>query len=169
MADARQRYLIADNRRSFRASCLNSLLLRPLNDAVQPVEVAKTPSAGITLEQAWTTAETESPEIRVIDAEIQEQVENLKSIRAEYLPDLFLQGGYQHQDNSYVVHEDNWSMIAGLTSTFPPAGLPAQKWPRERQSFQLCSSPGSRSLTQCGLTSKTPTKTCKALRSGSRS
>jgi outer membrane protein len=114
LADARQQALTAENLKSFRISRLNSLLLRPLNDVVQLEEVKKSPSAGITLEDAWTTAEAASPEIRVIDAEILGKGERVNVARSEYMPSFFLSGGYQYQENSYVVHQDNWSVIAGV-------------------------------------------------------
>ena len=114
LADSRQRYLTTDNLRSLRASRLNSLLLRPLNDAVQLEEVKKSPSAGITLEQAWAEAEAESPEIKVIDAGIQAKGESVKAVQAEYLPNLFLSGGYEYQENAYMVYPRNWSLIAGV-------------------------------------------------------
>ncbi len=113
LADSRQRYLVAENSRSLRASRINSLLLRPLNDPVRPEEVTKMPSAGITLEAAWAAAETESPEIQVIDANIRTKEENVRSTQAEYLPTFFLSGGYQYQENEHVVYPRNWSLIAG--------------------------------------------------------
>ncbi len=122
LADSRQRLLLAENLRSFRASRVNSQLLRPLNDPVQPEEVAKSPIPAITLEQAWATAEAESPEIGVIDAGISGQEESIKSIRSEYLPNLFLQGGYQYQENQYVVHQDNWSLLAGISINLSSGG-----------------------------------------------
>jgi outer membrane protein TolC len=127
LADSRQRALLADNLWSFRASRLNSLLLRPLNEPVQPEEVTKAPSAGITLEQAWTTAETESPEIRVVDAGIMGQEESIKSVRSEYLPTLFLQGGYQYQENQYVVRQDNWTLLAGVNINLSSGGATSAK------------------------------------------
>jgi outer membrane protein TolC len=122
LADSRQRYLTADNLRSFRASRLNSLLLRPLNDAVQLEEIKQSPSAGITLEQAWAVAETESPEIRVIDAELLSKGESVNAARAEYLPNIFLSGGYQYHANQYQVHQDNWSVIAGVNINLSSGG-----------------------------------------------
>lgn len=122
LADSRQRSLIADNLRSFRASRLNSLLLRPLNEPVQPEDVTHVPSTGISLEQAWITAEAESPEIRVIDAGIMGQEESVKALRSGYFPSLFLQGGYQYQENDYVLHQDNWSLIAGVTINLSSGG-----------------------------------------------
>jgi outer membrane protein len=122
LADARQQYLTADNLRSLRASRVNSLLLRPLNDPVQPEEVKKTPSAGITLDQAWASAEAESPEIQVIDAGIRAKEESVKSVEAEYLPSFFLSGGYEYQENEYMVYPRNWSLIAGLNLNLSSGG-----------------------------------------------
>ncbi len=115
LADSRQRFLVADNNRSLLASRVNSLLLRPLNQDVQAEEVTATPSAGITLDAAWTVAEAESPEIQVIDASIRAQTESVKAARSEYFPTLFVSGGYQYQENEFQVHPGNWSVIAGAT------------------------------------------------------
>ncbi len=127
LADSRQRYLTADNLRSLRASRLNSLLLRPLNDAIQLEEVKKTPSAGITLEQAWAAAEAESPEIKVIDAGIQAKGESIKAVQAEYLPSFFLSGGYEYQENQFMVHQDNWSLIAGVNINLSSGGATSSR------------------------------------------
>jgi len=122
LADSRQRYLTADNLRSLRASRINSLLLRSLNDAVQLEEVKKAPSTGITLEQAWAAAEAESPELKVIDAAILAKGESVKAVQAEYLPKFFLSGGYEYQENQYMVHQDNWSLIAGVNINLSSGG-----------------------------------------------
>jgi outer membrane protein TolC len=127
LADSRQRYLTADNLRSLRASRLNSLLLRPLNDPVQLEEVKKTPSAGITLEEAWVVAESESPEIRVIDAGILAKEESIRSVQAEYMPNFFLSGGYEYQQNQYMVHQDNWSLIAGVNINLSSGGATSSR------------------------------------------
>ena len=115
LADSRMRYLVAENNRSLRASRLNSMLLRPLNESVQAEEVTVTPSAGITLDAAWTVAETESPEIRLVDSTIKAKEEVIRSVRGEYFPTLYLSGGYQYQENEFQVHPGNWSVIAGAT------------------------------------------------------
>ena len=114
LADSRQRFLTIENLRSLRASRINSLLMRPLNDEVQTVEVDASPAAGISLEDAWTFAAAESPEIRDLDARIGAKDEGVKATRAEYLPTVFLSGGYEYLENEYMVHQDNWSVIAGV-------------------------------------------------------
>ncbi len=127
LADSRQQYLTADNLRSLRASRLNSLLQRPLNDAVQVEEVKKAPSGGITLEQAWAGAEAQSPEIQVIDASIQAKEESVRAVQAEYLPKFFLTGGYQYQENEYQVHQDNWSLVAGVNINLSSGGATSSR------------------------------------------
>jgi outer membrane protein len=115
LADSRQRYLTSENLRSLRASRINSLLLRPLNENVQAEEVGKAPSAGITLDSAWAAAEAESPEIRVIDSNIKAKEESIQSSRAEYFPNLYVSGGYQYQENEFMVYPRNWSVIVGAS------------------------------------------------------
>jgi outer membrane protein TolC len=114
LADSRQRALTAENLRSLRASRLNSLLLRPLTEAVHAEEVGATPSAGFTLADAWQIAEAESPDLKDIDARIRAKEEANSAIRSEYAPAVFVSGGYEYQENRYMVRNDNWTLIAGI-------------------------------------------------------
>ena len=127
LADSRQRYLVADNRRSLTASRINSLLLRPLNQVVQLEEVTARPSSGINLETAWTVAEAESPEIQVIDASIGVKGKNIRTTQAEYFPTFYVSGGYDFTENRYMVHDDNWSFIAGANFNFFSGGATSAK------------------------------------------
>lgn len=127
LADSRQRLLTADDLRSLRASRVNSLLLRPLNDTVQADEVRPSPATGITLEAAWSAAEAESSDLRNMDAKIEAKRENIRSIEAEYLPTFYLSGGYEYQENKYLVHQDNWSLIAGVNVNLSSGGASRSK------------------------------------------
>ncbi len=127
LADSRQRLVSADNLRSIRASRINSLLLRPLNDEVQGEEVRGSPSTGITLEQAWSVAEAESSDLKDLDAKIASREENLRSVRAEYLPSFYLSGGYEYNENRYMVHQDNWSLIAGVNVNLSSGGASSSR------------------------------------------
>lgn len=127
LADSRQRYLTVENLRSLRASRVNSLLLRPLNEPVQAEEVHKNPSSGISLEAAWTAAEAESPEIRVIDAGIRSKEESIKSTQAEYLPSFYVSGGYEYLENQFMVNQNNWSLIAGVNINLSSGGASSAK------------------------------------------
>jgi len=127
LADSRQRLLTADDLRSLRASRVNSLLLRPLNDTVQADEVKPSPATGITLESAWTAAEAESSDLRDLDAKIAAKAESVRTIEAEYLPTLYLSGGYEYQENQYQVHPRNWSLIAGVNVNLFSGGASGSK------------------------------------------
>lgn len=128
LSDSRQRFLSAENLRSLRASKLNSLLLRPLNDPVQAEEVQGNPSSGITLEHAWAVAEAENTDLKDLDARIAAKQEILRSTQAEYLPTLYLSGGYEYLENKYMVHQDNWSVIAGVNMNLSSGGASSSKF-----------------------------------------
>ncbi len=127
LADSRQRLVNAQNLRSISSSRINSLLLKPLNDDVQAEEVRAAPSTGITLEQAWSVAESESSDLKDLDAKISSREENLQSIRAEFLPTFYLSGGYEYSENRYMVHQDNWSLIAGVNVNLSSGGASSSK------------------------------------------
>jgi outer membrane protein len=114
LVDSRQRFVTAENLRSLRASRVNSMLLRSLNDELREDEVVVSPTAGISLERAWTEAESGSDELKELDARIAAQEENVRSVQADYLPTFYVAGGYEHTDNRYQVYEDNTSLIAGV-------------------------------------------------------
>ncbi len=127
LADSRQRLVSAENLRSIRASKINSLLLKPLNDEVQVEEVSAAPATGITLEQAWSTAEAESSDLKDLDAKIASREENLRAVRAEYLPTVYLSGGYEYSENRYMVHQDNWTLIAGVNVNLSSGGATSSR------------------------------------------
>ena len=114
LADSRQRLVTAENLRSLRESKLDSLLLRPLNEPVQPEEIQKSPAAGLTLEDAWASAEALRPALKEMDAAIAAKEQSVKMVQAEYLPTFYVSGGYEYSENKYMVHQDNTSLIAGV-------------------------------------------------------
>jgi outer membrane protein TolC len=114
LADSRQRLLTAENARSLRASRVNSLIMRPLNDPVQVMEPVGTPPVPLSLEESWAAAEQDNPDIRDLDARINAKSSGVTSIRSEYLPTVYVAGGYEYSENEYQVHQDNWSLIAGV-------------------------------------------------------
>jgi outer membrane protein len=122
LADSRQRLLTAENLQSLRESKLNSLLLKPLNDAVQPDEIRASPSAGMTLEDAWISAEASRALLKEMDAAIAAKEQNVKTAQAEYLPTFYVSGGYEYSENRYMVHQDNWSAIAGVNINLSSGG-----------------------------------------------
>jgi outer membrane protein TolC len=127
LADSRQRLLSAENLRSIRESKINSLLLRPLNDPVSPEEIKAGPATAMTLDEAWASAEASRPRLREMDAVIAAKEQNVKAAQAEYLPTLYVSGGYEHDENKYMVHQDNWSAVAGVNINLFSGGASSSK------------------------------------------
>lgn len=114
MADSKQRLVTAENGLSLRGSRVNSLLLRPLNDEIKPSGVVGSPALPASVEEAWASAEKANPDLLDMDARIASRKETVKTVRAEYLPTVYLTGGYEYSENKYQVHEQNWTLIAGV-------------------------------------------------------
>lgn len=127
LADSRQRALIAQNNRSLKASKINSLIMKPLSDPVQAEEIRQNPASGIRLEDAWAAAETGNDDLKDLDAQIAAKEEQVRAVRAEYLPTFYVTGGYEYSDNKYTVHEDNWSVIAGVTLNLASGGASSSR------------------------------------------
>ena len=127
LADSRQRLLTTENLRSLRESKINSLLLKPLNDAAQPEEIKASPAAGLTLEEAWASAEASRSQLKELDAAIASKEQNVQSTQAEYLPTFYVSGGYEYLANKYMVHQDNWSAIVGVNINLSSGGASNSK------------------------------------------
>lgn len=127
LADSKQRLLTAGHNQSLRTSRINSILMRPLNESVPASEIVGTPLFAVTLEQAWAEAEQSNPDLRDLDARVRAKEENVSSARAEYLPSVYLSGGYENSENRYQVHEDNWSVIAGVNINLFAGGATTSK------------------------------------------
>jgi outer membrane protein TolC len=114
LADSKQRLLTAENNRTLRASKVNSILVRPLNEPVQAAGVVSHALGTVQLEQAWAEAEQSNPDLRNLDARVRAKEENISSVRSEHLPTVYVSGGYEYSENQYQLHPDNWSVIAGV-------------------------------------------------------
>jgi outer membrane protein TolC len=68
----------------------------------------------VSLEESWSAAESLNHDLQDLDARIRAREEHVTSLRGEYLPSVFVSGGYEYNENRYMVHQDNWSVIAGV-------------------------------------------------------
>ncbi|MCK9419738.1 MAG: TolC family protein [Nitrospirae bacterium] len=127
LADSQQRLLTAENSRSLRESKINSLLLKPLNDAVQPEELKASPAAGLTLDEAWAGAGDSRAVLKEMDAAIAAKEQSIQSTQAEYFPTFYVSGGYEYLENKYLVHQDNWSAIVGVNINLFSGGASSSK------------------------------------------
>ncbi len=117
LSDARQRLVAIRNLMAINASRLNSAIARPLKTDVQVMDVKKIPSdaLNIDMEKAWELAESQRPEIQIVDTTLKSLDMEEITKRSEYYPRFFLQGGYDFIKNRYQVHEGNWSLTAGMS------------------------------------------------------
>ncbi len=117
LSDARQNHLSAQNLESILAAKLNNLLLRPLNDSIEPQEQAVTVDAPrqIELENAWEMATTNRPEILVVDRTLSALDLDETVKRSEFLPKLFVSGANEYTQNDYQAHENEWLVTFGIT------------------------------------------------------
>ncbi|GAB4484336.1 MAG: TolC family protein [Thermodesulfovibrionales bacterium] len=117
LSDVRQRLLTAQSLRDITVSQLNTLLALPLTNRVELEEYdsAATLIEGIDREKAWSEAANRRPEIAIADETIRVLELEKKAKNSEYLPRLYLQGGYDYTENRYQAHEGNWSMILGMS------------------------------------------------------
>ncbi len=140
LSDARQRLVAVRNLRAINASRLNSAIARPLKTDVQLVDVKETPSDGLNLdtEKAWELAESQRPEIQIVDATLKSLDMEEVAKKSEYYPRFFLQGGYDFTENRYQIHEGNWSLTAGMSlNLFNGGGTKAEVLKVKQQRLRL--------------------------------
>jgi outer membrane protein TolC len=115
ISDAKQRLLSAKNNREIIESRLNTLLARPTTEKIEAVDIEKEPLIIIDhdLEKAWELAKQNRVEIKIIDESLRALDLEKISKQSEYFPKMYLKGGYDYTENSYQVHESNWSLMLG--------------------------------------------------------
>ncbi len=133
LADARQRLVNARNARQVRVAQLNTLLLQPLDTPIEPTEVTVKPVFPATLQDEWRVADAQRPEIQVLDGQMKALDQEMKSLKADYYPVLYVAGGLQYQENRYQVHPANWFALAGLKYNIWSGGAKENKIQRARR------------------------------------
>jgi outer membrane protein len=116
LSDARQRLLAAKNLMEINVSDLNNALALPLTTHTEVTDITEAPVglADIDMKKAWEIAERERPEVLMIDGTLKSLDLQEISKKAEYYPKVFVRGGYDYEENRYLTHEDNWSLVLGL-------------------------------------------------------
>jgi outer membrane protein len=115
LSDARQRLLTARNRRDIGAARVNSILARPLDTRVEAAEIEEPASPEADLQAAWKAAEQRRVELKVLDEQLRAAGYQEAFRRSEYFPEFFAEGGYSYTQNRFLLEEDNWSFVVGLS------------------------------------------------------
>jgi len=128
LADARLRRITVGDERNLAASRLNYLMLRPLETPTDAVDFAYFLDQPPDLESVSTAARSMRPELRILTERITAKEDELNSKGAEGFPTMYVSGGYSYEENSFRVHEDNWSATLGLTwELYTGGAIAAQK------------------------------------------
>jgi len=127
LADAERRRIDARHALEVALSRLNSLLLMDLGHQTDVDDVPLHPSTDLTLSEATAYAMTRRPLLKMIDLQIRAKELELKSLYGEMLPTVYAAGGYTYEENTYMVHEDNWSIFAGARWDLFSGGTTAAK------------------------------------------
>jgi outer membrane protein len=116
LADGRQKLLVARNQKSGQVSRLNSLLLWPLTAKTRVVEEKREFLRSLTfnLETAWDRALKDRPEMLIADGTLKSLQLDETAVKSDYYPKVFARGSYDYEQNRYVLHEGNWSLILGM-------------------------------------------------------
>lgn len=113
LADARQRLLQAINNLDLARAAYNRLLARPLDQEVKIADISAEPIKK-DLPELTSDAIKKRPEL----ATLSEQAKALKyqaaGTRSSVYPQIELSGGYNYQQNKYMVFQGLWSAVMGL-------------------------------------------------------
>lgn len=116
LSDSRQKLLSLRNLRSINASMLNNLLARPLSFEIEVLETDNRVSATkYDLKLSTESALNNRPEVQMIHETINALKLDEASKEAEFYPRFFVRGSHDYTENSYQVHETNWSLTLGMS------------------------------------------------------
>jgi outer membrane protein len=117
LSDARQKQLSVQNQKAFQAARLNNLLQQPLSSECRVME-----NEGIlafpvdtSLDAAWEEAARQRTEIRIVDRTIDAIDLETTAQKSEFLPRVFVKGSNDYMENPYQEHENNWSLMLGVS------------------------------------------------------
>lgn len=116
LSDSRQKLLSLCNLRSINASMLNNLLARPLSSEIEVVEPDNRVSATkYDLKLSTESALNNRPEVQIINETMNALKLDEASKEADFYPRFFVRGSHDYTENSYQVHETNWSLTLGMS------------------------------------------------------
>ena len=113
LLNAQQMQTQAKNGLEIAKARYNQLLSRPLQS---PVNLSKPflPSQSMSLEELTQQALSQRPELNMLHEQINALTEQTQSIKANLLPQIAIQGGYQYQQNRYQAYQGLWMANVGV-------------------------------------------------------
>ncbi|QAT16542.1 alkaline protease secretion protein AprF [Candidatus Velamenicoccus archaeovorus] len=113
LADAKQKLIAARSAREIAAARLNDILALPLRQKVVVRDMEMKPPEIPEMEEAWSIAVKERPEVVFYEDQIRASALSVRSKAAENLPTIYADGGYAYTKNQYEVHQDNAYIALG--------------------------------------------------------
>jgi outer membrane protein TolC/DNA-binding XRE family transcriptional regulator len=132
LADARQKLIAARNEKAIAAARLNNILGLPLREKIVAVDIGMHPVEFPKMEDAWSTAQAQRPELLFYEMQIKASTLGEKTKAAGNLPVIFAEAGYSNEQNKYQVHQDNFSAVLGAKMDLYDGGLARAQLLRER-------------------------------------
>jgi outer membrane protein len=132
LADAKQKLIAARNYKEVAIARLNNQLTLPLREKTQvqdvPMEVPKFPD----MEDAWKAAISLRPEIAFYEDQIKASVLTEQARKVENYPEVFADAGYAYNQNHFVAHESNSSVVLGAKVDLYDGGAARAQLLKER-------------------------------------
>jgi len=113
LADARQRLLQAMNNLDLARAAYNRLLARPLNQEVNIDDITAQPIQR-DLQELTSDALKKRPELAALSEQAKALEYQAAVTRSSVYPQIELSGGYNYQQNKYLVFPGLWSATMGL-------------------------------------------------------
>jgi len=132
LADARQKLIASRNQREIAAARLNNILTFPLRDKIKAQDIEMKNTYFPEIENAWEVAQSERPEVNFYEDQIKASVQSEKAKAVENFPTIFVDGGYDYNQNKYQVHEDNMSVALGAKVNLFDGGASIAQLQKER-------------------------------------
>lgn len=123
LAEAEQERINAENLLQIKKAALNVILKNPPDEEIHLVEAPSPINIDISLEEAYERATEARPELIAIKHRIEALKLQRSAVKRRFLPKIYLAGGYEYQQNQYMVHEGNWSLVAGVKIDLFSGGL----------------------------------------------
>ena len=132
LADAKQKFIAAGNRREVVAAGLSTILTLPLTENIIVSDINSSIPSLPDLTDAWKAAEANRPEILFYNSQLKSSAlrENAKTV--ENLPTVFVNAGYAYAQNKYMVHEDGAYIKLGAKMDLYNGGVTGTEIMQER-------------------------------------
>jgi outer membrane protein TolC len=132
LADIKQKLIAARNEREIVGSRLNNILGLPLREKIVIQDIKMQPPRFPQMQDAWNTAVVQRPEVAFYTEQINSSILSQRAKAVENFPTLFVDLGYAHTQNQYLVHQDNASIELGAKLNLYDGGASKAELLKER-------------------------------------